>query len=194
MDESRITSLVYDETKLVHCSFDLGMSDSTAIWFFQLEGELVRCIDYQEYQSTGLPDIIRDLKKKKYSYGAMIFPHDVNVQSMSTGKTRKRTLENLGIEVVVAPKCQDLIGDIDITRSFLKNVKFDKVKCKDGIEALRQYRSEWIEKRNVLQLRPLHDWCSHGADAMRYLACTPLSSLDQSHWGTELVYASSGRH
>jgi len=194
MDESRITSLVYDETKLVHCSFDLGMSDSTAVWFFQLEGEKVRVIDHQEYQSTGIPDIVRDLRKKPYNYGPMIFPNDVMVASLSTGNTRKRTLEALGVEVVVAPKCMDLVGDIDVTRSFLKNVWFDKDKCRHGIEALRQYRNEWIEKRGVLSLRPLHDWCSHSSDAMRYLATTPLDRLDSSSWAEELVYASSGRH
>jgi hypothetical protein len=112
----------------------------------------------------------------------------VHVASLSTGKTRKRTLEQLGVEVVVAPKCIDLVGDIDRTRTFLKNVWFDKEKCKDGIEALRQYRSDWIEKRNVLQLRPLHDWTSHGSDSMRYLATTGLDKLDLSSWGEELVY------
>jgi phage terminase large subunit len=47
---------------------------------------------------------------------------------------------------------------------------FDAEKCKEGIEALRHYRSEFDEKNKVFRPRPLHDWASHDADAFRELA------------------------
>jgi phage terminase large subunit len=47
---------------------------------------------------------------------------------------------------------------------------FDKVKCKDGIEALRMYRRDYDDKRQEFRTSPLHDWTSHYADAFRYFA------------------------
>ena len=32
------------------------------------------------------------------------------------------------------------------------------------------YRREWDEKRKEFRVRPLHDWTSHYADALRYFA------------------------
>ena len=191
-DAGRITEVLHDEQARVYTAWDLGVNDATAVWFFQVVGDRVRCIDYVEFTSTGLPEMIKWLRDKPYDYGRMVFPFDVNVQSLATGHTRKHTLQGLGVDVIVAPKLP-LIDGIDSTRSFLKRVSFDAVKCKQGIEALRQYRSDWDDKHGVLRLRPLHDFSSHGADAMRYLAITRLSTITDE-WGDDLEYAASGRH
>ena len=47
---------------------------------------------------------------------------------------------------------------------------FDARKCADGIEALRQYRTDFDEKLKDFKDTPRHDWTSHTADAFRYLA------------------------
>ena len=54
-------------------------------------------------------------------------------------------------------------------RFALRKCWFNAAQSADGIKALRQYRSDWDEKRQVLKPVPLHDWTSHGADAFRYL-------------------------
>jgi len=51
----------------------------------------------------------------------------------------------------------------------LRKCWFNSERTAEGIKALRQYRSEWDEKRQVLKPVPLHDWTSHAADAFRYL-------------------------
>ena len=43
-------------------------------------------------------------------------------------------------------------------------------KCRQGLEALRQYRADYDEKLKVFKDLPKHDWASHPADAFRYLA------------------------
>jgi hypothetical protein len=48
--------------------------------------------------------------------------------------------------------------------------RFDRVKCAEGLEGLRQYRAEYDEERKVFKPTPLHDWASNPADAYRYLA------------------------
>ena len=52
----------------------------------------------------------------------------------------------------------------------LKSCWFDREKCMDGIEALKNYRKDWNEKAQVFRDRPMHDWSSHAADAFRYFA------------------------
>ena len=47
---------------------------------------------------------------------------------------------------------------------------FDRDKCNDGVEMLRQYRQEWDERKKVFRDHPRHDFTSHAADAFRYLA------------------------
>ena len=172
----------HDPGELVHCGFDLGMNDSTAIWFWQYRGDRKIFIEYIEFQNTGLPDIIAWLRKKRYNYGAFVFPHDVRVRSLSTGKTREQTLQSLGVDVVVAPKLP-VIDAIEQTRLALERCYFDRKACQEGIEALRQYRSDWSDSKGVLALKPLHDWSSHGADAMRYICTTP-DDMIQSNWST----------
>jgi phage terminase large subunit len=47
----------------------------------------------------------------------------------------------------------------------------DSNRCERGIEALRQYRREYDDKLKDWRRNPLHDWTSHGADALRTFAC-----------------------
>lgn len=185
--EGRITNLVPIYGQLVHIALDLGVNDATAAWFFQLDGERVRMVDYAEYTNMGLPQIVQDWRVRGYVYGKVICPHDINVTSLSTGQTRRDTLRGLGCDLIVAPK-GDVIDGINAVRGLLPRITFDRDKCRDGIEALRQYRADWQDKKNVLALRPVHDWCSHGADAMRYLAVVGTKQL-ADEWSGELDYS-----
>ncbi|MEH6397370.1 hypothetical protein, partial [Pseudoalteromonas sp.] len=47
---------------------------------------------------------------------------------------------------------------------------FDHKECEEGINAAEAYRKEWNDKLGCYRDRPLHDWASHGADSLRYLA------------------------
>lgn len=166
----------------VHVAMDLGMADATACWFYQIRGNQVTVIDFAEYTNMGLPDIVADWRARPYTYGKVVAPHDVKVRSLSTGQTRKQTLQDLGVDVVVAPDLSRADG-IELARSFLPRARFNRDKTKHGVEALRQYRADWEEKRGVLKLQPLHDWTSHAADAWRYLAVTGIETLTDS-WST----------
>jgi hypothetical protein len=43
-------------------------------------------------------------------------------------------------------------------------------RCAGGLSALQAYRREWDEATRTFKPRPLHDWSSHGADALRTFA------------------------
>ena len=168
--EKRITRVPYDPSVSVVVSYDLGIGDSTALWFAQFVGQEIHLIDYYENSGVGLDHYAKVLSDKGYHYEAHIMPHDVKVKELGTGKSRLETLENLGIRnIEIAPKL-GIDDGVQAARSMLNRCWFDEEKCERGIEALLQYRREFDEKLKSWRGRPLHDWTSHGADSFRYLA------------------------
>lgn len=170
MDEGRITRVPYEPSKPVITAWDLGVGDSTAIWFMQQVGPERRIIDYYEASGVGLDHYVSVLTERGYIYGEHILPHDVRVKELGTGKSRIETLNELGIrDVTIAPQLRVDDG-IQAVRSFLATCWFDEEKTHRGVEALKQYRRDFDEKGKTWRARPLHDWTSHPADAFRYLA------------------------
>ena len=169
-DDGRIASVPYEPNLPVVTAWDLGIGDSTAIWFAQFYGSEKRLIDYYESSGVGLDHYVKMLNERGYVYDQHILPHDVQVKELGTGKSRFETLQTLGIRnITIAPKLRVDDG-IQSVRSFLRTTWLDEAKCERGIEALRQYRRDWDEKGKTFRGRPMHDWTSHAADAARYLA------------------------
>ncbi len=172
-EDGRITTVRHDPMLPVHTAWDLGIGDATAIWFAQQVAGEVRIIDFYESFGVGLDHYAKVLKeghRAKYNYGEHILPHDAMVADLSTGKTRLQTLAGLGIRGKVLQREQSVDDGIAATRMLLPRCIFDADKCEKGIEALRQYKCEYDEELKVYSNKPRHDWTSHAADAMRYLA------------------------
>ena len=183
--ESHIKNVPYDPTYPVITACDLGIADSFSIWYIQeLAGE-IRVIDYDEYTGMGLPDIIKKMDEKGYKYKQHIAPHDIKVRELGSGTSRLETARRLGINYTMAPSMGVQDG-INAVRTSIPRMYFDKTKCKHGLEALRQYRTEYNDKRGIFSNAPLHDWCSHAADAMRYFCITKRKS---SMAGQQLDYS-----
>jgi hypothetical protein len=174
--EGRIATIPIDRGLGVWTAWDLGISDSTAIWFGQTYGREERIIDYYEASGAGLDHYAKVLKDKGYHYTQHNFPHDVAVRSLSTGVSRTETLRTLGIEVTVVPR-HNVMDGINATRRYIDRCWFDKDKCKRGLETLTQYRREYDEKLRSFRVSPLHDWTSHGADAFRTRAAIASNDL-----------------
>lgn len=167
--EDRIAAVPYDPRLPVHTAWDLGVADSTVIWFIQTHGSETRVIDVLKGEGVGLDWYAKQLQERDYLWGNHYLPHDVEVRELGTGKSRKEVLEGLGIKATVCPSIPVADG-IQAVRMLLPTCWFDKVKCKVGIEALRMYRRDYDEKRQEFRVNPLHDWTSHYADAFRYFA------------------------
>jgi hypothetical protein len=184
MEQARIGRVPHDPALRVTTTWDLGVSDSTVIWFLQAIGSEIRAINCLAFQGTGLPDIVRKLNDLPYNYDQHIFPNDVRVQELGTGKTRVEMLSELGVRATVSPKIS-LADGIEATRSIIPRMFFDQENCRDGIEALRQYRTEYDDKRQVFRSTPLHNWCSDYVDSLRYYAITkrtPIGDPRHSDW------------
>ena len=187
-DEGRIGKVPYDQSLPVAASWDLGIKDSTVIWFWQRAGSEVRAIRCWAFQGTGLPDMIRKMNELPYIYDQHIAPPDIQVRELGSGQSRMEIARKLGINFQMSPAMSVQDG-IDSVRSLLPRVWFDAENCRQGIEALRQYRTEFDDKKGVFKLRPLHDWCSDYADSARYYAITP----PRPHWQAPLDYSELDR-
>jgi hypothetical protein len=169
-EEGRICALSWIPEIPVHTAWDLGMSDDTAIWWYQkIHGGTVRFIDYYEDHGKGLNHYANIILGKAYTYGTHFAPHDISVRELGTGKSRIEVATSLGIPFKVARKIplQDGINAVRIT---LPKCSFDARKCEKGLEALRSYRRDYNERLLTYKTSPTHDWASHAADAFRYFA------------------------
>ena len=179
-NDNRVTNVPYDPATGVVTAWDLGVGDSTAIFFAQYVGQEIHIIDHYESSGVGLDHYAKVLDKKGYHYSEHILPHDVQVRELGSGKSRLETLTALGLNnITIAPRLSVDDG-IQAARSMLNRCWFDEEKCNRGIEALRQYRREFDERTKTWRGKPLHDWTSHSADAFRYLA---IGYQPQTNWG-----------
>ena len=165
--ENRITDVEYDATVDVETWWDLGIGDSTSIWFAQRVGKEIRLIDYYETSGESLSHYANVLEEKGYKYGRHVGPHDITTRELGTGKSRLEVAYELGIDFEVCPRLAVDHG-IEAVRNNLDNCWFDKNKCKYGIDCLRQYRKQFDDKMQTFKNKPLHDWASHAADSFRY--------------------------
>lgn len=173
--EGRIGNVSVDRTCPVHTAWDLGVSDSTAIWFIQRVGREFRLVDYHEGSGVGLDEYARILGDRKttcgYVYGKHYFPHDVAHRELGNkGKSRVDTLRTLGIAPTIVP-VSNVNDGINGVRQVLDQAWIDEKRCERGLNALRSYRREWSDKLKTFRDTPLHDWSSHAADALRTFAC-----------------------
>jgi phage terminase large subunit len=164
--QGRIKRVPWMKFLPVHTCWDLGWDDATALWFFQIQGGGLRFIDYYEGVNAGFDHYASVLADKGYRYGKMFFPHDVVNGELGTGKTRRSVLEELGIRVTVVPK-HPLPDGLAAVHAILPKSEFDATRCAEGLDRLSLYRRDYDEKLQIMKQNPVHDWSSHGADALR---------------------------
>lgn len=166
-EEGRICNVAYDRAVPVHTCWDIGIGDSTVIWYYQMIGQEVHWIDYYEASGKPLSDYVMELQEHDYVYGEHLLPHDIVARELLAGRSRLDVLQellNYTCRVVTNHKVDDGIQNV---RNTLGKSWFDRAKCSRGIEALRQYRREFDDYQNTFKNRPLHNWCSHPADSFR---------------------------
>lgn len=164
----RVGAVEYDPAVPVQTAWDLGHSDATVIWFFQVVGPQIHVIDYYENHGQQIPHYAKVVRSKPYEYSNHWFPPDVRAVFLGMDRSRVETLMGEGIKPRIVGEHKVMDG-INAARVAFHRMWFDD-KCAAGLEALRQYRADYDDKKRTFKDHPLHDWASHAADAFRYLA------------------------
>lgn len=169
-ESGRITEVPYEKAVPVHTAWDLGYTDDTAIWWYQVVRGEVRFLRHYAASGLGMDDYLTMVKELPYKYGNHYLPHDAKAKTLAArGKSiQEMARDALGNSVRIVPDLSVQDG-IQAARAMLQRAWFD-VGCEEGIEALRQYQREWDEDKKAFRERPRHDWTSHTADAFRMAA------------------------
>jgi len=174
-DAGRITNVEYDPLFPVHTAWDLGYSDDTSIWWYQVVHGEIRVLDYHSSNGQAIAYYTGLIQSKEreygYTYGTHWLPHDARAKTLASGG--KSIIEQLSVKIPIEKMkivpSLSLQDGIQASRLALLRCWFD-TKCDDGIECLRQYQREYDEDKKVFRDRPRHDWTSHGADAFRMMS------------------------
>lgn len=185
--DGRICPSLNNDAK-VHTAWDIGVGDSTAIWFYQRIGKQIHLVDYYENSGEGLQHYMKVLKEKGYDYGEHWGPHDIENREFGSEAKSRKDIANEGFVIdgeryrlrfdVVPKKSVD--AGIEDVRNLLPRCVFDEVKTDEGVKCLESYRKKWNDKLGTWTDKPLHDNTSHGADAFRYLAVVEAGRAVQS--------------
>jgi hypothetical protein len=162
-----------DPAYLVHSAWDIGRHDYTSIWFFQIIGSRLRIVGYYSLAGHGLPvhaaEIERLRAQNNWTWGTHIWPHDGRVVEWGSDNSRIEQGVSHNLDIIIATE-QSLEDGINITRSVFKLFDFDEGPTALGRRAIANYHKLWLEDRGMWSDLPHHNWASHGADALRYLA------------------------
>ena len=159
---------------LVHRAWDIGVTDDTAIWWFQVVGAQVFILDHYAASGAGVEHYAEVIEKKRREHptwvdGTDYVPHDAKMKEWGSGRTRVETMSQLGLRPMLVPNASIQDG-INAARRTLPLCVFHP-RCEEGgISALEQYRREWDDEKKAFKATHVHDWTSHPADAFRYLS------------------------
>lgn len=194
----RIRRVEHDPEYPVYTAWDIGFSDDTSIWFYQVIAGEVRIIE--SYSAHGqapdhfigqmvgrkcemdiiggkisyrFGDDIEGLEyRKAYRYAMIWLPHDGKAKTFAAqGKSVQEQLAaHFGWGCVGIVPSLSLQDGIQASRALLKKAYMDEERCAVGIASLESYRREYDPEKRMFRDAPLHDWTSHLADAFRMMA------------------------
>jgi len=192
-DSGRITSVAYDDAVPVYTAWDLGYSDDTAIWWYQVVAGEVHVLEAYAASGKALDHYLDVVESKPYRYGGHWLPHDAKAKTLASGgRSIQEMVHERLRKTAIVPNLAIQDG-IQAARAMFPRVWFDEMGCADGMEALRQYQREYNEDTKAFRERPKHDWTSHYADAFRMLAVAwreeraPESSEPTKWWNDQTL-------
>lgn len=176
-EQRRIGVVPLDPSRPVNTFWDIGKDDNTSIWFHQNHGQMHHLVHYYENSGEGVEFYARYLReiaqKRGWTYGAHYGPHDLDNSHwvLPGAEATVDVARRLGIPFIVVPRVANKSNAIEAVRNFLSMCWIDEEHCARGIQCLDSYRKDWDDKRATFKSEPVHDWSSHGADALMTGAC-----------------------
>ena len=184
-EQGRIGRLPIEPSLPVHTAWDLGIADAMSVWFFQSVGKEIRLVHYYEATGKGMEHYIQYLNQWSNTNGVMLgthlAPHDIEVRELTSGRSRKETARQMGISFRTVQRPRVKAEGIQAVRRMFPRFWIDDERAEQGYNCVASYRREWDEKAGRFRDNPVHDWASHGADALQTLALGWRESLSPAH-------------
>ena len=180
--EAQPVLVPHTEGHPVFTGWDLGFDDDTTCWFYQVIGDELHVIDYEEDNFKDVEFYAQMLLNKHikdgYEYGIHWLPHDARPRTIAAGgKSILQQFQDFNNDhdkqlgrFAIAPRL-DVQEGIQAARATFPKCRFD-ARCEIGVDHLKAYRRDYDEENNVFSANPKHDGASHAADGFRTLSTT----------------------
>jgi hypothetical protein len=175
MSEGRAKVIAPNPSLPLHTAWDLGGTDATACWIYQVDGRYVNLLHLIHEAGQGLKYYLdRAEQYRRHTqcqWGQHFMPHDIKQghQGWESTESRLTKARRAGWTFTITPKA-NIEDGIEAMRSLLPYTRINVPECQTGLTALREYQRTYDELRGVYAGKPLHNWSSHIVDAYRYLA------------------------
>lgn len=177
-EKGQITKRVqHDPMYPVYTLWDLGWSDTTAIWFYQVAPKEVLFIDYYENNGEEIShycNVIKgehpdSLHRSGYKYNGHYVPADAAHKLLAAGgKSIADQARREGVIMNIIPETTHA-NRHSALRKVLPHCWFNSVTCADGVEAGMAYHFKYDEDLQIFRKEPVHDWSSHASTALELL-------------------------
>lgn len=174
--QGRIGVVPYQDEFPVYTAWDIGYSDDTCCWFYQVVRSEVRLIDFYSANGYGVEHYADMLDSKGYNYAklankpVLYLPHDARAKTFAAqGKSVQEQFQARGYNSQIVPSLSVQDG-IQAVRMMLPKCVFDRERTAEGLEALKLYQREWDSDKKCFRDGPRHDWTSHPSDGFRMVA------------------------
>jgi len=155
-----------------HYVFDIGYTDTTAIWRWQEFPDHIKVSLAYEQDSRPVQFFTDWLHAQRTSTGLKMgqvwLPHDAKAKTWQTGRSAVEQFISQGIRPRIIPSLSVQDG-IQAARLMFKHLIFDEEGCNPGLKALKSYKRKFDVDRKAFMDKPDHDWASNFADSFRYL-------------------------
>lgn len=167
-----IGEVPYNPAHPVYTAWDLGMSDSTAISFFQYYKNSVgiaevRVIDYYETHDIGTSPIVTYVLSKPYNYGWHFLPHDGAVRD-SDAIQRIHKIQDAGLINSSLLRRAGLEDGITRAVEGVIEARFNQATTENLRRKLQLYKRKFNPLTGDYE-GPEHKTESHAADSIRYI-------------------------
>jgi len=158
----------------VNSFWDIGATDSTAIWLHQEIGAMDRWVKFYEASGQGYLHFILWMEKLQCVWGAHYLPHDSSQSKQDVEAVTSAISQLRGIRPTwtwnKVPVIKRVQHGIDLVREEFEQYEIDEEGCKEGIAHLEAYTRGWSNTLQWWTDEPRHDEHSHCADAFRQKA------------------------
>lgn len=176
--DGRLTKLPINRDVPVNMRFDLWVNDNFTISFSQPDWLFTNFINYYEDNWKTLEHYFYTIDEWFSRNGCkmwMIYlPHDSNQKwhsfLVSWTTIIEKFEERYPGKVILIPNKVSINDWIQEVRKQFPTWRFDSEKCVQLIRCIENYKKDYDDVKKVFRDQPRHDWASHWADNVRYVA------------------------
>jgi hypothetical protein len=175
--DGRICDYDIPRGSIAYTFWDIGYSHYTSIWIVIPKGPKLLLYGFiQGFGKPGLDYITGQGGLKEFAqkhgirYAKHYVPSDIKKTNFWLGLSDYQLALQAGYQLEPLPKQRSVLDGIGMAKVMFERFVIHKTNCAEGLSAIGAYHFEWMEKRNHYSKEPVHDWSSHAADALRYIA------------------------